>query len=291
MSKFPVRNSTMQVIDDTEHPEMPRPYLGMSGIGHPCWRKLWYTFHFVSERFAKTSRTNRIFSVGHMFEEIAIKDLESVGVSVFMVDKDGNRQKLTGKVGELQEEFIGFAGHAKGHPDGRVIGLLENAIKEFLLELKTMNDKYFTDFMKRGIAKSHPVYFNQAQRYMKEMKLDCCFFLAVNKNNSKYHWEFVDYDSSIANELARKERIIITSGEPLDQHFASNHHECGWCDHWMVCHGKVAPEQNCRTCDHSDIDDNGVWACTNRAKFKKDKKLTLSSQVRGCGKWKKGWGL
>lgn len=299
MSKIPERNSTIDIIDDTVLEEKPRPYLGMSGIGNSCNRQLWYGFHFASLRDPFTARTRRIFSVGHLFEEIAIRDLKMIGAKVFRVDEDGKTIDLTGKYGEIQEEFVGFLGHVKGHPDGRIVGLLENVKKEYALELKTMKDDKFKAFVKFGIEKSNYVYYCQSQRYMFEMGLNVCFFLACNKNDSSYHYEFIVLDRTLVNDLIRKEKYIVISDSPPDRAYASNHYLCGWCDHYMHCHAKSEPDKNCRTCDFSDIGDNGEWFCNNNkhieiatdGKCEDEFTLTLDDQIAGCEFWKKGWEL
>lgn len=286
MVAIPKRNKTIELINDIEYGGAPkRGYLGMSGIGEPCWRKLWYGFHFTTVS-SHSARTERIFNIGHLFESIAIEDLKKVGAFVFRVDEDGIRVELTGEVGETQEEMTGFAGHVKGHNDGRVIGLAEMPGVECLLELKTMKDDKFRAVAKHGVEKSNPGYYAQMQRYMHALDLKFAYFLSINKNTCEYYSEFVEYDFEFASELERKERVIIMSEEPPEKAYSSSNYNCNWCPHYAVCHAGAEPSRNCRTCDNSDIEDDGKWTCTL-----KNKEITLEEQINGCDEWEKGWGL
>jgi len=291
MVALPKKNGTIHHIDAKMHGGLPRPYLGMSGIGDACWRKLWYGFHWVNPQ-EHPARTQRIFDIGHLFEQIAISDLKAEGCFVFRVDCEGNQIELTGKVGEEQEEFIGFAGHAKGHPDGRIIGLAEMPNQVLTLELKTMKEEKFLAFKKQGIEKSNPVYYGQTQRYMLEMGCTMCFFLALNKNTSEYWWEFIPLDREFAEELKRKEKVIIISDEPPERGYSSGNYNCNWCDYYAQCHAGIDPQENCRTCDYSDLEEDGIWSCSNPIiSDSKDYKLSTEEQRKGCSHWEKGWGL
>lgn len=286
MVAIPKREKTIEIINDIKYGGIPkRGYLGMSGLGEPCWRKLWYGFHWVT--FSNHSaRTERIFNIGHLFESMAIEDLKKVGVDVFRVDEDGDRVELHGHKGEEQEGMIGFAGHVRGHNDGRVIGLPEMPNTECLLELKTMKDDKFKAVVKHGVEKSNPTYYGQMQRYMHGLDLKWAFFLSINKNTCEYYSEFVEYDYEFASELVRKERVIIMSDEPPEKLYASSNYNCNWCNHYGACHAGVIPEKNCRTCDNSDIEDDGKWSCTLN-----NKNITTEEQIKGCDDWKIGWGL
>ena len=286
MPKLPEKIGTIHSINENEYGGAPRTYLGMSGIGGACWRSLWYGFHWAKVT-KHNARSERIFSIGHLFEQVAIAELKSAGCFVFRLDKDGNSIELTGEKGEEQEELTGFGGHAGGHPDGRIIGLIEYPHQELLLELKTMKDDKFKSFKRKGVINSHPVYYGQAQRYMDKMGLKVCFFLAVNKNTAEYWWEFIHFDREFAAELKRKEMVIIISDEPPERGHMSSSLECSWCEKKGICHFGEEPDQNCRTCEHCDFVDDGEILCD----IQDEKKLSVVEQRSGCSKWSKGWGL
>src|SRR4051812_24091994 len=52
-----------------QFPAEHRSHLGASSIGEECWRKLWYTFHWVKLQQAE-GRMRRLWNRGHREEEI-----------------------------------------------------------------------------------------------------------------------------------------------------------------------------------------------------------------------------
>jgi len=290
MAKIIRKLSTRDAMD---RPDKMRPhgrgYLGMSRAGAECIKSEWYGLHWASpQRISK--RIQRIFDIGHMFEQIAIKNLKSVGCEVYRLDKKGNRIELTGAPGEKQEEIKGITGHEGGHPDGRVIGILEAPKTEHTLELKTMMEKYFIPLVKSGVEKAFPMYYDQVQRYMLGMRTKRTYFLGINKNTCEYYAERIELDEGYAQDLARKQVIIVTSTEPPPRGYPEGFYKCVNCDDRDVCDGDKEPQKNCRTCDFSDMQNKGVWVCENK-KSKLYGKLTLDEQKVGCKKYKKGWGL
>jgi hypothetical protein len=47
-----------------------------------------------------------------------------------------------------------------------------------------------------------------------------------------------------------------------------------------VCWGKAAPIQNCRTCQHAAIKDEGGWFCEKFAQ-----EIPYKNQLKGCDLW------
>jgi len=287
MPKIPINmNTTAYKVESIVHEQEPRGYLGMSGLGHPCSRTLWYGFHFVSKRESITARMKRLFNRGHQEEPVIISDLKSAGIEVFKVINE-EEVEMTGEKDEDQEELIGFAGHAKGHPDGRVRGLPEAPKTVHLLEMKTASDAQFKKIKKLGVKKAKPVYYSQAQRYMDKMGLTRALFVVTNKNNDERHYERVKIDKDYAEILAKKEQdIILAEAPPPKISENRNWIDCKYCNHKDVCHGGQQPERNCRTCNHADIADNGRWECNMH-----QRDLTLDEQIKGCEFWSQGWGL
>ena len=136
-------------IEDKTIVQQPRPYLGISGIGHHCVRAMWYDFRWVSEK-KLTPRQQRLFSRGHREEPIIIKDLRTAGCIV------RNQQKgmITGH------------GHIKGHIDGTVDNVPDAPKTTHLLEIKTANKNRFSKMEKEGVGRSDPSYLAQMQCYM-----------------------------------------------------------------------------------------------------------------------------
>lgn len=291
MAQLPVNmKTTAYVMESRVIPQTSRrEYLGMSGIGGKCLRAMWYGFHWATPLEELPIRTKRIFDRGDIEEARIIKELKEVGMKVFK-EVDGERIELIGTVGEEQEELIGFAGHCKGHPDGRVIGVIEAPDVVHLLELKTAKAAKFKEFTKNGVMIANPTYYGQAQRYMDKMGLKRCLFIVTNKDTEERYYERIRFDNIYAKELARREVIVVTSGEPPEKLSQNkNWMDCRWCKAKDICHNGEEPEQNCRTCEFADISDGGAWHCLNEKN--KRNHLTYHEQEAGCKYYQKGWGL
>jgi hypothetical protein len=88
--------------------EVKRTYLGMSSIGHPCRRKLWYgsAYRRAGEFDAETLYR---FDDGHRGEDVMAARLRMVpGITLLTIDPDTGRQF----------RFEDHSGQFAGHPDG-----------------------------------------------------------------------------------------------------------------------------------------------------------------------------
>lgn len=277
-----VMENRMIPVDDI------RGYLGLSSIGDPCWRKLWYGFHFVVRPGEPLPiRKSRIFKRGDLEEARVVEELKAVGMRVSKMVA-GVREELFGTVGEDQEGLKGFAGHALGHPDGRVLGVIEAPKTEHLLEIKTAKDSTFKKYKKeKSVKKVNANYYGQLQSYMEKMGLTRALFIVTNKDNEERYYERVKFNKEDAADFKRKEQIIVTSLEPLKKVTENkNWFSCKWCEDYQVCHHGAEPDKNCRTCEYSDIEDAGRWSCG-----KHKVPLSLEEQLQGCGDYEKGWNL
>lgn len=281
---FGVGKTTANAIAELEYGGKPRTYLGMSGLAEECDAKQWLGFHWaaVPKHQAKTERT---FNLGHAFEAIIIAQLKEAGLEVFRVLADGTEVEMFGHRDEEQEEFIGFAGHAKGHNDGRVRGVIEAPKTVHLLEIKTMKDSSFKEVVSKGVKKANAVYYGQVQRYMKATKLTRTLFVAINKNTSELHIERIEEETAYQAEVVRKEQGIILAHEIPSRAFPLGFYKCSWCPQLPVCRGTVNPLKTCRSCEYANIEDNGVWSCEKQ----KGKHLTSQEQWDACPKYKLGW--
>lgn len=281
-----VGRTTANAIGEVLYGGKPRTYLGMSSLGEECSAKLWLGFHWCSVK-KHSSRAERTFNVGHAFEAIIIQQLKDAGLEVYRVTPDGNEVEMFGTPDEKQEEFIGFAGHAKGHSDGRVRGVIEAPKTDHLLECKTAKEESFNEFVKKGCKKANPKYYAQAQRYMRKTSLTRCLFIVLNKNTSELYIERIDADASFQNDLERKEQHIIIAHEIPTRAYPDGFYKCGekWCHHREVCRGLVNPLKTCRSCEFADIENDGKWTCQKQ----KGKSLTPQEQWDACPKYKLGW--
>ena len=117
--------------------ELPRTYLGVSIIGHPCARYLWLNFRWFSfELFS--GRMYRLFRRGKREEETIVEDLRGAGIVIEHVLDD----QLT----------FDFGSHVIGHPDGFIkSGVPEAPKTEHVAEFKTHNSDSFNLLLKQGV--------------------------------------------------------------------------------------------------------------------------------------------
>lgn len=264
-----------------------RGYLGMSGLGSECIAKIWYGFRFASESKI-TPRVKRIFERGDLEEARIIRDLRGIGAEVFRREGE-NKIEMTGNPEEEQEEIVGFAGHAKGHPDGRCLGLPEAPKTEHLLEMKTMKDSSYNDLYElrqqhgeQALQRHSAAYWGQVHRYMGAMDLKRALYVVTNKDNEARQYFRIKFDKEYYEELLQKERIVITQELPFRASFKSDFYQCGWCNHYNVCHFKKAPQRNCRTCKKVNILDDGKWECGIG-----EHELTLENQLKACAMYER----
>lgn len=270
--------------------EPARPYLGMSAIGHPCERWLWYSFRWaVREQF--DCDTLWRFEDGHRSEDVMADRLRLVpGVQLRTIDPSTGRQFGA----------IDLGGHFRGHADGLVTGLLQapkalhvweaKAVdrpkfmklvraKERVGEksaLKEWGDKYFGDEFYYSQAIMYMAYFDAPRHYLTACTPGGREAISVRTE--------VDFDE--ARRLRAKAERIITAAEPPPRlSISPSWHQCKKmfgreCPAYAICHGrKTMPAVNCRTCAHAtpELDGNGRWSCALR---KRD--LTVDEQRAGC---------
>ena len=248
-------------LNDEETESLPRPYLGLSSIGSKCYRKLQHD-HYWTYKNKISTRVERLFNVGHSTEQVIIDDLAKVGIHV----------------GGQQEEYIGFAGHWKGHCDGWAISELDIGCK-FLVEFKTHNDKNFSALQKAGVQAAYPSHYYQMIAYMGYGGYPYGLYVGYNKNDSYYYMEIIMFDKLDFEEIERKQAEVVQSPELLLRigNGKETWFECKMCSASDVCHGKKPVERNCRTCQHVDIKDRGIWACGLR-----NYNLDVEEQISGC---------
>jgi hypothetical protein len=267
-------------LDEPVERKSVRGYMGMSSIGNECAAKIWFDFRMATKPKPLEGRISRLFERGHMEEARMIASLKKTGLEVFLVNEDGEEVEMTGALDEQQETLVGYKGHAKGHPDGRVRNVPTMEDIDMLLEMKTAGESSFKKLCKvNDILQWNRTYYGQCQRYMKEMGLSHTLFLVTNKNTDAYKVVIAEFDQGYADDLERKEEYLIDSNERLPPFYPRGHWRCDFCPHVLTCHLNVPADKNCRTCKSSKLLDDGKWKCT---KF--DKELSLEKQIEGCEK-------
>lgn len=261
-----------EIIESRIITEPSRKYLGLSGIGHPCKRYIWYQFRLFLPPQELTPREHRLFRRGHREEPIIIDDLTKVAGVEFLT---------------TQDECSTCSGHVKGHLDAilrRVPGLKKKV--KVLGEFKTSKTKYFEELVKsESVKKAFFSHYCQMQAYMHLFKLKFALYICVNKEDDRRYYELVEYDKKFAEALIEKAHEIVLSEQPPLQAFPnSSYYRCGpkWCEYrnicWFNAHKKI--NRSCRSCKHSEIHDKGRWKCKLKRKF-----LSFEEQKAGCKKW------
>jgi len=201
-----------------------RTYLGASIIGHPCLRRLYYSW--TAGSVPVEGRVALIFKVGHALEDLVINTLRKAGYEV-----DGQ-----------QLGFSDFDERFKGHADGIVKNLIQTEDGKFhdaILEVKTANDRKFKLFQKNTVVKTDANYKAQAHVYMHYFKKQYCLFAVINKNNCDIYFEVVEYDEEIAQEMRQKAQFIFNakSEPPIPEGFNQDCFECMYCSYNSACYG------------------------------------------------------
>jgi hypothetical protein len=271
----PEANSTLKSIDEAiaaNHQGRRQNRLSGGQIGKPCERAIFYDFRWVTPPETFSARTLRIFESGHIAETRVIKWLRDAGLNV------EDRNPETGD----QFEYTSCDGHFVGKLDGIVTGVKEAPKTPHVLEIKSMNDKNFSQLKKHGLAVAKPEYLAQIQSYLHISGHTRALFIAVNKNDDELYSERLHYDAAHATALMARAERIKAANEPLakltedPQAFI-----CRFCSSAPVCHlqGGVVP-RNCRTCLHSEPFRQGpAWFCHRHEMI-----LGLDDQKLGCPK-------
>jgi len=264
MALIPKQNLLHDAIEGGMVKQQFREYIGISGLGYPCSRKIWYDFHWAYDRNIP-KRIARIFERGDLEEPRVVRDLAAVGIDV----KNVLKQQL---------EVVDSTGHIKGHPDGMAIKIPGAEKTMHLLEIKTMNKKLFALYVKNGLRVSNPGYWGQIHTYMGELQLTRCLFIVTNKDNEERHYERIKYDQQTHDDCMSKGFNILTAEFAPKKIGEVTWFECKFCDAKPICHRGAKINRNCRTCKHVNIEEKGQWSCELYGHW-----LNREDQLLGCG--------
>ena len=215
---------------------VPRDYLGGSRLGHACERALQFEFTTTPKDAGQefSGQLLRIFSIGHVLEDLAVAWLRAAGFDLYT--RKGNRPD-GGQFG-----FSVAGGRIRGHVDGIIaagpegFGLAAPA----LWECKTMNAKNWRACVKDGVAVSKPVYAAQIAVYQAYMEATVpgistapALFTAINKDTAELYHELVPFDAELAQRMSDRGVQILraTDAGELLPRIAANRDffECRFC--------------------------------------------------------------
>ncbi len=219
--------------------EEARRYLGASRLGMACERALQYEYlHIpVDEGREFSGRLLRVFEVGHVLEDLAIRWLRLADFEIYTRKANGG-----------QFGFSVAGGRIQGHVDGILNGGPESLELTYpaLWECKTMNDKSWRDTVKQGVSKSKPIYAAQMAIYQAYMEASVpgisqnpALFTAINKDTQDLWFEWIPFDGWLAQRMSdRAVRVISATeaGEILPRFaMTPTHQECKFCSWQNHC--------------------------------------------------------
>ena len=253
-----------KIYEIYEQEEHPRVYLGASLIGAECSRYIYYCFRWAKPERVKP-RIRSIFETGNVWEDRLIKNLEDAGIEVH--DKQASLK---------DEKCVWLQGHCDGSIDP-----VEAPKTRHVLEIKSMAEKYFKQFLKEGVA-SFTRYYCQAQLYMGWLGYTRAIFLVVNKNTDERASERIEYSGSDFKALRMRADSIVFATE-IPQKLSENpaDYRCKMCNMYGVCHGAEKLQKNCRTCKQIRFA-NKQTKCYC---ILTDEELDYNKQREGCTKW------
>lgn len=260
--KDPTLDAVDAAVERTANAELLRPYLGMSGIGHPCARKSWYDFHWCSAKRLQAETIYK-FDDGNHGESVMAARLRMVnGIHLQTHDLNGK-----------QFGFADINGHFRGHLDGVIKGLLQAPKTQHVWEHKQVEDakqakleKLVAQNEKEALKQWDIIYYAQAILYMYYSELTRHYLTCSSPGGRRTISVRTDESTKEAKTLIKKAEHIIASDVPVDRmtndpaHFMCK----SFCDHADLCHRTAAPKVNCRTCAHSfpgTTGENGDWYC------------------------------
>lgn len=219
-------NALMDAAALTEQREARREYLGASAIGSECLRKVQFDWQVDSTHPA---RTKRIFSRGHMFEDITVKAMGQAG---FRIERDTPATRFS----TADDAF-------KGHADGIIKDGPPILKFPCLWEHKALGSSGWKKLEKDGLKKAYPQYFDQVQLYMAYLGLDAnpALFTAVNSDTCHILHLAVPFDAEAAQAASDRAVLVIKAtraGELLDRIAkAPTDWRCKMCSHIQRCWG------------------------------------------------------
>jgi len=235
LDKDPTLEAMDRAIEARALQEPKRNYLGMSAIGHPCERKLYYDFRSTT-RTAHDAATLKRFEDGHRGEALMAERLRLVpGVTLHTLDPN------TG----YQFGFKDHDGNFRGHMDGAIHGLLQAPSTWHVWEHKCVKDEKQEKLKKLKASKGEKdafaawdeIYYAQAVLYMHYSGMTRHYLTVSTPGERSTISCRTEENPEAAIRLIEKARRIIEAPYPLAR--ISNDPawwQCRFCDHQEICH-------------------------------------------------------
>jgi len=209
--------------------QKPRDYIGGSGLGDECERKIQYNLLAPKAKAIPEMRMVRIWGLGDKVEDYIEELLCDAGFNIHTVQPGGK-----------QYGFEMGGGRVQGHVDGIVDAGPKIMAYPALFEAKSIKHSNFKKFVDTGVATANPTYYAQLQFYQKCMKLlNPALFVMMNKDNSELYIELVEHHPAFADSLVAKASRILEAtdaGQVIPRGYTDkNNFHCKYCDFNAIC--------------------------------------------------------
>ena len=245
---------------------LPRSHLGGSLIGRECSRALWYGFRWALHK-KNEARLIRLFNRGHLEEARFIALCRVAGLTTWH-SENGKQFRITGVNGHYGGSLDGVAQGCPDLPEGA------NA----LLEFKTHGKASYKKLVSEGVRFAKPEHYAQCNQYMGFYGLPYTLYMAVDKDTDHLHLEVFQFDRvNYQMHLDKAHNIIHAVSIPPKLNESPAWYGCKFCDYSEICHLGGKMHANCRTCEYSQIREDGVWWCGVHGN-----PLSKQEQFAGC---------
>ena len=126
-------------------------------------------------------------------------------------------------------------GYIKGHPDA----LISKNGQIILIDIKTMNDRAFTLWKRKGTIKKYPQYVDQLHAYAGSLFFSPTVIklgiVGLNKNNSEIHIDVFDYDEKRTDEIKKRTENIFALNAPPEPGERMQDWCCSYCGYSHIC--------------------------------------------------------
>lgn len=218
-------------LADKRSAQERRTYVGASGIGDDCERRLQYEYAGAPREKEPEKLTLRKFDFGHMIEELARCWFQDAGFNLVQ------KSQKTG----ARYRFVQMDGDFSGEPDGVFIDgpKIEGLSYPAMWEHKAVGAKTFREIKKDGLKKARPKYWSQIHTCMAYLELRQTVFTVTNLDSGEQLNLIYDLESGEAQRMTdRAVRIIkaTRAGEQLPRPYANaSYFECKWCPFAQRC--------------------------------------------------------
>lgn len=284
MAKIPEQKKDLtllevdKALEEKKKLDGPRHYLGMSQIGEPCWRKLFYSFRNAEEREFSASGIKAIED-GFLQEDVMAERLRLLPfIKLFTEDPHNPGNQIGYKL---------LLDHFRGHSDGMIQGIIEAPGTWHVWEHKSVNQTKFNKLKKlieekgekNALIEWDEIYYGQSQIYMHESKTTRHYLTVSTPGGREYLSCRTEYNKSYAEGLIEKAKAIIFDNFMIPAKLSENREffKCKWCESQGICHDGEFPLVHCKTCRYSKAVNEGKRECLLKETTIEDTHLHLDT--------------